>query len=280
MKRIVAATLSLLCIHCSSGDLPDSFRLETFRVLALMADIPEANPGDTVTVTPLLSDVLGNGRTVTFSAQACIDPGVGFGATPACDGNPSSVTLATDQVVNGLIAPNYTGLASSTVAVPIPASPIIFDQRSTADQFNGVAYLVVFQFKVSATETVNAFKRILVSTRTTKHTNPTYTSPSIQSNGSPLAAISETETDINVDVNPASAESFQEMLADGNLVTKTEVPQTFWYISDGDLFTRLTENSDENRFTKPDTLPTNHQLVIVAVTVDERGGANAIVGAF
>lgn len=269
--------LTLGMTACSSDDLPESFKLEKFRVLAIIADQPEVNPGDTVLLTPLLTDINGAGRAITFSASACVDPGVGIGATPSCVGSTTAVTLATDQAVTGLPAGTYTGPVTSTLSVTVPDSSVMFNSIPAFEQFNGVNYLVVFDFKLSSSETISAFKRILVSTRTTKHQNPQYESSQLFSGDTALSGVPTSETEIYVKVAPASAETYDVQNEASVAASQTESIQTFWYISDGDLSTIITDNSGVTRFTPPTILPTGRNMVIVTVTRDSRGGLSALV---
>ena len=83
-------------------------------------------PGDTVTFTPILSDINGAGRTISYSVQACIDPGVGIGAEPVCTSpDPTSIQTGTVVLPAGA-SQTYTGPASSfTLTMPMkrPCSP-------------------------------------------------------------------------------------------------------------------------------------------------------------
>lgn len=272
-----AACAALVCLTCASDDLPESFRLEGLRVLAILADQPEVNPGDTVMLTPLLSDIAGAGRALVFSAQACVDPGVGFGAEPTCDGSATFVDLATNQPATGLAAPNYTGLLTPSLQVTVPGSGVMFSGRASHDQFNGVDYLVTFQFKTPDGQTLRAFKRILVSSRTTKHQNPTFASTQLLSNGVTVTSLPASETPIHVDVATSSSEVYQEQRASGTLEDKVEKIETFWFISDGDLTTVITDGSAATSYTPPETPPTDHGVVIMAVVRDSRGGQAALV---
>ncbi|MCB0309370.1 MAG: hypothetical protein KDD48_08360 [Bdellovibrionales bacterium] len=266
-----------LFFACSSDDLPESFRLGGFRVLGIVASQPEVNPDDTVILTPILSDLGGEGRAIMFSAKACVDPGVGFGAEPTCDENPTRVELASSQLATGLVAPNYTGLLTSTVSVTVPASSIVFDQRSTSEQFNGINYLVVMQFEPDGQEVVRAFKRIVVSTKTIKNQNPTFDSSQLFSMGNPVTSLPSETMAINIDLSSAAIENYDEQTETQEIVAKTETLETFWYISDGDLSPIITEAENETTYTPPSVLPDSHDVLIVAITRDGRGGLATLV---
>jgi hypothetical protein len=275
MKRI--ALLALCLAGCSNSDLPDSFRLDRFRVLAIHADQPEVDPGTTVVLTPFVSDIGGGGRAITFSAAACIDPGVGYGADPTCDGSPTLATLATDVAATGLSAPDYTGAVTSTVSVTVPSADVIFAKASARDRFNGVNYLVTFVFKFPDGSRSRAFRRIAVSTRTTKNQNPAYTATPLLSGSAAFSGRPAAKIDLTADLAAGFAETYDEIRDDGVTVTKTESPTTFWYISDGDLSLKVTDPGASTGYTPPEAAPSDHNLVFVVVTRDGRGGEAAYV---
>src|SRR3974390_309311 len=90
----LALILVTMTTSCNKNDLPKYQTLGDLRILTVLVDKPEANPGDTVTFTPVLSDLNGNGRPINFEVRACIDPGVTAGADPVCV-NPDVQTNGT-----------------------------------------------------------------------------------------------------------------------------------------------------------------------------------------
>lgn len=280
MKLTSLLFVALLLGGCSDSDLPESFNLESFRVLALIADQPDVDPGTTVTITPLISDIAGGGRTITFSAKACIDPGVAYGAAPSCDGTATEITLTTNTPLTGLVAPNYTGLATSTLAVTVPSASVIFGQASTRDQFNGVDYLITLSFSLPDGSVVRSFRRISVSTRTSKNQNPAYEAVPLLSGDAPLTSLPSTEFNLHVDLTPASQETYEEIRFDGVQINQTEALETSWFISDGELTPSVTDDEGATKITPADQAPADHDTVIVAVTRDGRGGVVATVQTF
>jgi hypothetical protein len=122
-----------------------------------------------------------------------------------------------------------------------------------------------------------AFRRIAVSTRTTKNQNPSYTVTPLLSGGGPFSGRPTTRTELSADLAVGFAETYDEIRDDGATVTKTESPTTFWYISDGDLSLKVTDPGAATTFTPPGTAPTDHNLAFVVVTRDGRGGEAAYV---
>ena len=62
-----------------------------------------------MTLTPLISDLNGSGRALTYTIRTCTDFGIDLGATPSCDSRPDLVVVANNQPLTGLTAPTYTG---------------------------------------------------------------------------------------------------------------------------------------------------------------------------
>jgi hypothetical protein len=276
--RIMLAGLALLLAACSSKNLPDYVKLGELRVLGLVADKPEVNTGTTVTLTPLLSDLNGKGRALTYSAEACNDPGLGYGAQPSCDGAPSRLALATDVPVTGLTAPNYTAAATSTLAVTVPASA--FTGRSALDQANGVAYLVLFHLRAADGASVDAFKRLIVSTRAAAELNLNPQLTSVQANGGPFLSAPGASTTLQPVFGAVGAESYLVLQADGSTRAQSETLTTTWFISDGTVDYFRTEGTGATTYTPPDTPPTGRSTVFVVVSRDERGGEASLFYSF
>lgn len=247
---------------CAKG-LPDYFLLDSLRVLAIKASEPEVDPGTTVILTPLISDVLGVGRTLTYTVQGCLDPGVALGATPTCDDDPDATTSAAATFT--LSAPQYTGPAPD-VSVTVPAT--ILETRNPIDQANGVAYLVLYEIQASETEKVTSFKRIIVSSRTTKNLNPSIAS--IQSDGTDLAALSTVAQTLTPIFAAESAETYAVLSASGTSATKTEELTTTWFVDQGAVKYARTDSNSSNTWTPP-TTPTGSPFLVVVLR-DGRGG--------
>lgn len=264
----LAAIGLLILTSCSGDDFPKYYKLGTLRVLTLVANNPEVAVGATVTITPVVSDIEGAGRTLTYEASACPDLGVAFGAEPTCEGNPLKVSLGTGNVT-GLAGPNYTG-ATNTFNVTVPATTLL--GRTTADQYNGVAYLFVYKVTAPDGTNVRAFRRIIASSRATKNTNPTLTQ--ILSNGSALAALPAGDVSLSADYTAGSIESYQVQLSDGTLNSKAESLTTTWFVSDGKVQYTRTIGGESTKFTPPSAAPAGRNVLVIGVIRDARGGVS------
>ena len=254
-------------------------QLGGLRVLALRADQgasgagpAEFSPGDSVTVTPIISDFNGGGRALTYSAIGCLDPGISYGAEPSCAGNPTATTLGGGAVtLSGAVS--STGQAN-TFTVSIPAT--ILAGRSALDQYNGVFYLVTYTLTAADGTTTKSFKRLTASTPTkTKNQNPTLVS--ILANGSAMTTLPSGDVQVSVSYSAGSNETYTTMKSDGSLASVREDLLTTFFVTDGTLKYFRTINDQATTFSPPGAAPVGHQAAIVAVTRDPRGGVSVKV---
>ena len=219
--------------------------------------------------------------TLSYTAEGCIDPGVGLGASPSCAARPDKVDLGKGDITTLSSTTRTFTDAAPTLTVKIPA--IIFAQRNPIDQFNGVSYLVVYTLTstdaAGATSQVVAIKRIIASKRTTKNTNPSITDIKAGDQGlqSYLSALkftgaAQTAVTLTPVLSDTSAESFDIKGADLSVSSGTETLTTTWFLSDGDMEYFRTTASTVNTWTPPSTRPTRPGVVMVVVTRDGRGG--------
>ncbi len=265
--------LLLLCplvLSCADNDFPRAYKLDRLRVIELIASAPEAVPGDTVTVTPYVSDYSGGGRALNYEAFACVDPGIAYGASPNCDNNATRVVLQAATNLPGLTAPTYTG-AAPNLTVVVPSAAVMLTGRPGYVQFNGVIYLVTYRVFAADGTSVSAFRRILVSNKTPKNQNPA--TPDIRVGTVILTALPASETSLNSFVGAASLESYQSMRVDGSTITKTEEMRTNWYVTEGSMKFDNTVGTADNPYNPPGA-PVAGRNVIIAVTADGRAGSS------
>ncbi len=255
--------LILLCFSCSDDKFRKVDKLETFRILGAYTATPEVAPNTAFSVRLLVSDVNGSAPTITGTYTACIDPGISLGAPVSCDHDPSSVSAA-HTITFATLTPSTnlrTGLNAASVNLTVPAT--ILTGRSTREQHNGVAYIVIFRFTYDGREEVS-FKRIIATSRATLNQNPT--GSTIYSNGSAIStAPSEGEELI---ATTSAPETFDVINVDGSYETKTENFQVAWYSTVGS-FDKPKSGVDEGveyqgKFVRPS--------LILAIIRDERGG--------
>ncbi|MGE0633937.1 MAG: hypothetical protein AB7O96_16100, partial [Pseudobdellovibrionaceae bacterium] len=250
-KHFILFTVSFALLSCNENELPKAYQLDKLRILAIHADSPEladsALPAS-VNITTYVSDTNGDGRVLQFTAAACPDPGVAYGAEPTCDGNPLKVDLAvpdvtaTSQAANSGIfgLPNLTGaIPAFSVAVPTG----LLTGRSAIDQYNGVAYLVTIKVRGGG-ESARSFKRIFVSTKPTQNSNPTISD--IKSNGASLATLPSGEVELTSTIG--TAETYTVKSADGD-DSRTERLYTSWYVNKGELKSSITLDGEESKWT-------------------------------
>jgi hypothetical protein len=270
---LIAAAVTTQCGN--TNDLPKYQALGDLRILTIVASAPEANPGDTVTFTPVLSDLNGNGRTINYAVQSCIDPGVGNGADPVClNPDPASIQTGTVTIPAGA-SRTFTGPVTQ-FSLTMPDAGVIFADRSIADQYNGVIYLVQYNISIPNGPAINSYLRVFVSAASKLQKNQNPSIASIDLNDSPVSnSIFAPASDTYFrTVSPASSsETYQVMQADGSVLTRTEEMINTWFVSDGEFDYSRTIGTTENLWTPPGSRPVDRGMVILVVTRDGRGGA-------
>lgn len=264
-------SMVLFLAGCGGSSLPKYYELRNLRVIALVADQPEVSPGGTATITPVVSDAFGGGRALTYEAELCSDPGVGLGATPSCAGNPTRVVLSSGTVT-GLSAPNYTGPVGTVVA-NIPATALV--GRTSYDQHNGVAWLVTYKITTGQGEQVQSFRRIVVSNKTPKNSNPTLSD--IQNSGASLTTLPTSKARLTGSVGAGSAETYQFQLVDGSFSATEETLQISWLTTDGTFQFSRTPPLSSNDFSPPVPAPAGRNVQLIGVLRDDRGGVAYVI---
>jgi hypothetical protein len=175
-----------------SPNFDDRELVQTPRILAVVAEPPEIGPGQQSLLTPLLADPRGDGRPLRLRWRACVTGdslggggGGGFGGgqygmpdpPPGCSDPRASVDLG-DGDTAVLVAPDEATLAplfAQFEALATGALPPGFARRV----FEEVGIPVTVELVVSTpdaaggeTVLVTGFKRVLVSGRGRRGTNP------------------------------------------------------------------------------------------------------------
>lgn len=277
LNTLFSITLAYTLTSCMDSKLPKYVELNELRVLTLVVDKPEVSPGESVTITPIISDI-NETTSLSFEAYGCVDPGVALGAEPSCANSPMKVGLSAGTITsttNSDMAQNFTGTATSFNAT-IPIDAIIFNQRSDSDKYNGVGYLIEYKISNTNGQTVNAIKRILVSNKTSSEKNLNPVVDQLQSNG---VALGNNDFPLNgkFTINMLFAtNSFQVYTLkkdDGSIENKSEEMTTTWFITDGALKYFRSTNQDSNEYQAPPTVPTTRKSFLISISRDSRGGA-------
>lgn len=264
-----------MLFSCGKDDLPQFNQVNSLRMIAMTTPTPEVNPGDVVTITPVVSDVK-EATALKDTVSVCVDLGVAYGVTPTCEGNSTKVAVHVDRT---LAAPgagaNWTGNAD-TFNFTVPSSLVMFTGRTAQEQFNGVNYLVEYILKNSSGTEIRSFRRIVVSTKTPKNTNPVVTD--IFSNGVslvgplPFGSIVQLSSDLSA----GSAESYQLQDFNGVASSQTELISTTWMITDGETKYFRSDVGQSNEYTLPATAPAGRSVHIFAIARDNRGGVTVV----
>lgn len=265
---------------CSSANFPKVQTLGGLRILGIQASQPEVSNSALPTVvnlTPIISDLGSGGRTVTISAQACMDPGVSLGATPSCQGVPGTVDLSPVTVNPGPVTnnsqifgtPSLTGTVSS-MAVTVPAG--LLTGRSAVDQYNGVGYLVSFRVSAGA-DVVLAYKRIIVSNRTVPNTNPDISG--VFANGATMAALPTGAVNLTAAVTGTNTIDYLDQ--SGSLKSRGKNFTLSYFISDGEIRRAKSGPTEDNKWTPPVPAPVGRPTTVVALVFDGNGGMDFLI---
>ncbi len=275
-KSIILLLTSISIFSCSKDDLPDFNKIESPRIIAIIANKPEANPGDMITITPVISDLKAT-TGVSDSIQVCVDLGIAFGASVSCEGNPTKTVVRSLHLLNDPgITDNWTG-AADPATFTLPNDAIIFNQRSDQDKYNGVNYIIEYTLHSPSGVNIKAIKRIAVTevTKTNKNLNPLFTdifANNVSMVNLPVGGM----VNLTNDLTNASAENYSIKDAQGNLKNYTEELTVTWFITDGETKFYRSLVGGTNEYTGPGSAPAGRSAYIFAVARDDRGGVVVI----
>lgn len=266
MKIIFA--FSVIFAACSNNNLPVSSHLNSLRVLNLTADQPEVAPGTTLTITPYISDAIGGGRALSYSASACPDPGIAQGVTPTCIGNPLVNTIATSLPVTlPGVANSYTGTVNA-FSVVVPAG--LLAGQSSINIYNGVNYLVTYNLTAADGTTTAAFRRIIVSQGHAINTNPSIADILVA--GVSFVSMPAVVTSLLPSIPASASETYSYQDSSGVILMSTENLLLSWFTNAGDYQYLRTDSVSANQFTPGTTPPMTGHNTFVFVLRDGRGG--------
>lgn len=255
--------LLLLCLSCGDDNFPKVEKLDSFRILGIIASASEVAPGGSSNLQVIVSDVSGTAPTISGTYETCIDPGIGRGAPVAC---PVVLQSGAYDLTFGTLLPSpalRTGVNALTLNVTAPAG--ILTGRSAREQNNGVGLIVIFRFGVNGKEVV-AFKRIIATQRAALNANPSITG--LFANGTPVTTLPPDNSDFSLTAN--APEQYDYINIDGTGELKREVYEVAWYTTAGE-FSRPKARVEEKSELK---LKSQGPAVFVGILRDERGGVD------
>ena len=274
------AALSTLALATSCGESPFQKyqNLRGLRVLAIKASTPEVSESSLPTVvqlTPVISDFGSTGETIAITGSVCPDPGVSFGAEPTCANSPLKTDLTIPSVTPAAVAfnsglfglPNLTGRIAD-IAVTLPSG--LTTGRSTADRFNGIPILITLTF-TAGNRTEQAYKRLLISNKSTVNANPTLTQTN--ANGTALTT-SFTALEQQLGFIGTGEGNYDFMRVDGTIETRTENLRATFFITDGSLKRARVAATETVEWTPPSSAPSGRPISLVTVVYDDRGGVD------
>lgn len=281
--------LILLLLGCDNplDDLSQSWQIDRLRVLAVAAEPAEPRPGDTVTFTSLVVSPVVPVEMVTWFAclpessdsYGCeIDSSIldDLQGTDFSSMTPEELAALYEQLVAaGLIG--VEPYFAPTWQIPSTA----LDSLSESERLEGLSALV----NVTAIPTGDdlteadlelAYKRVVVSEAVTPNHNPGLVGLEVDGR-----AVDPTE---RVEATPGSTleltlvfaadaiETYQYVLDDGTVESRTEEPYLTWYTQDGTFDQTATLSPDFTvEYTAPEQ-PANAEFSVWVVVRDRRGG--------
>jgi hypothetical protein len=315
MLRLIPALLLLSLTACSPDTMPRYATVQGLRVLGLnlngTGNVAETsfngatfNPA-TLQVTPVLSDLHGGGRQLSFNLYYCLDPGVGLGAPPTCEGNATrvDVSMNTSFGPSGTFtSPEFTGIPTLGLSIDLstmpPAVLALYSARFTSltsiQRFNGISILVFFEIfpTLSSSEKITTFKRLFISDGRVLNQNPGTGLDLAREDGTSLVSFPSVETFLKAVVPASNLETYTVQDSSGNPQTLTESIEVAWFLTgpadiecsndkdcttDGFLALSRTSPGELNRFTPPKVpLPVGRDRVLIGIVKDNRGG-NAVL---
>jgi len=261
---------------CISGPNFDREQLvKTPRILAIVADHPDAPPGQDVRLRALVVDPLGEGRPLTIEWTACVNAESlmgGFGGAQygmemperGCDaGQPNVLTLANEGDVGVL-----PGVVTMLIAGQLEMLQRAFGDTLPPDFLQRLADDVGLPLSVQATVRsgtevlIRGFKRVLIRNGDPHGTNPPqprfriddrwFTSDAStpetfecvpEDGGAPTASVMHgTTVPLVPDPNDSDwLETYQVLDPQGGLLTSTESAYYSWFATAGGFFDGTTQ---------------------------------------
>ena len=257
----------LFLISCGDDNFKKYATLSEFRVLGIVSDLPEVNDTEVeISIRPIISDVNGNGRKINLKIEGCIDPGIATGEEINCDGGQKYALFFQEEIDLAVAFPDsvYTG-ALPNINLTLPAG--ILDNRSVFEQFNGIDYLLIFNFSSGDEVSLQSFKRIKVSTRVDKNVNPTITEMG-------NVTLIKGEQNLSITTN-SEPESFLFYDLTGTISTGNEVFYLSWFSSFGEIENSQVYSNEVTKINLESDPP--EEGVLLVMLRDGRGGMDFLV---
>ncbi|MEY4615463.1 MAG: hypothetical protein RJB66_423 [Pseudomonadota bacterium] len=289
-------TVFVLCpivvglIGCSESPFPDYSKLEGLRILALKVDQPElqynsSTDSYSIVMTPLLSDFGGSGN-LELSLQGCLDPGIVVGAEPNCSDADVASSLTTVTVTPAVGAASdifgdetRTGIPSTgSIAMTLPFPRTLWSSFSSVLQFNGVPYVIVAKVRsVDSGRELTAFRRVLLSNKSSLNTNPGLID--LKVSGNSLVSLPSEESLLAFE-SATNPENYDYKKSSGDVLALTEAFEVSWFITDGKIKSSRGRTGETVEWNPPTSAPSSgRKVIVVAVLRDGRGGIDYMIRA-
>lgn len=247
MKIGVFALTAVLLAGCAE-DPEERALVNQLKVLGMRADLPETQPGTTVTLDALVADPLGGGRAVTRAWAICeVDPAEG---TASCAEPERLTSLGSGD--------------TATLAIPADALAMLPE----AQQESGIEIAVILTVTAGA-ESDTALKRVRVSTRATPNRNPAFRELTIAGAiESPTMVQMGSEVEVVAAADAASLESWVDAIGQ----PQVEEMRFTWLMTAGSLADAVSFGDAEGVASTTWTAEGAPSATIWVVMRDGRGG--------
>jgi hypothetical protein len=263
LGRTIAIAGLVLSTACTTNPDPPVTFVAGLRVLAISAEPPQVDPGQTSQVTALVVDTTGRAVDVTWS-RCLLMPLPGTAVDPDC---------ATSAAGSPDLAPLGSGLSLSFVMPQVTANEL-----GQPDATNGV-YLPLVAHITDGADTVIAIYRLRLGDGTPPNMNPEIASVNVVDAAGGLTPIDvatplvvHAGDSLTLEATPAPGSAMTYTGPDGK--PATEVLTISWFATAGALSVAKTSDTQPTTVLElRENLPTSGKNIdLFAVVHDGRGG--------
>lgn len=238
-------------------------------MLSSQSQVDVSNGAATITITPLVSDTQGAGRTLTYTLEACHDLGVSLGALPSCNADPLKQSQTGTFTLTG---PNFTGTHTPATAITIPVTAWTFPYtRTDIEKHNGVPFVILYKLTSESGESITAFRRIIVTNQSPLNSAPTLSA--IQASGATITELPESSVTLKP-VITGEPETYSFKNSEGTVIQRKEQFTVTWFVNRGSVERSRTDLRSENTWNGASNAEGSRFLI--AILRDDRGGISFI----
>jgi hypothetical protein len=250
---------------CGDNDFTDRYELGEPRILGLILSAPEVSPGQTTTVSPILSFENQNSEIIEHRLRGCPDPGLSFGVDPTCEGVSDLQTIQDWTSFTFSNPAVKSEILGSLGTVTVPGDYL--ETATDVEKVTGRVYLIEYSVRVDGTQILNAFSRLRVTDavlKPTKNQNPILQDLLYESS--------------SLTVRPTNLKGALSVSFDSSSLDTGETLLTSYFVSRGEIdFSRTLGTQFTSWELTQSELDNQDKLTVIAIGRDERGGLAALI---